>query len=43
MKEDLRSNYGKTRVTETLVKTFLKDINSGKIVIDTDFEGTYKF
>ncbi len=43
MKEDLRSHYGKTRVTEALVKTFLKDINSSKIVICMDSEGTYKF
>ncbi len=43
MKEDIREYYNRTRVTEALVKTFLKDVNSNKIVLCMDSEGSYTF
>ncbi|MDD2376494.1 MAG: hypothetical protein PHD15_04540 [Clostridia bacterium] len=43
MKEDIREHYNRTRVTAALIKTFSKDINSGKIVICMDSDGMYTF
>ena len=43
MKEDIRKHYNRTRVTAALVRNFLKDINSGKIVIRMNFDGRYAF
>lgn len=43
MKEDIRNHYNRTRVTEALANTFLKDVNSGKIAICMDSEGMYQF
>jgi len=43
MKEEIREHYNRTRVTEALVKTFLKDVNAGKIFICLDSEGMYTF
>jgi len=43
MKEDIRQHYSRSRVTAALVKTFFKDVSSGKIVIRMDSEGMYAF
>jgi hypothetical protein len=43
MKEDIREHYNRTYVTEALVRTFSKDVESGKIVIRMDSDGTYTF
>lgn len=41
MKQEILDHYGKEKISQKLVTTFVKDVNSGKINIDLDSNGTY--
>lgn len=41
MKAEVCDYYGKTRISQSLVDRFRKDIDNGTITIDMDLEGNY--
>jgi len=43
MKEEIREHYNRTKVTEALARTFLKDVNAGNIPMCMNSEGMYTF
>ena len=43
MKSDICEHYGRERISDSLVKAFKKDIESGKIKLELDSDGYYSF